>query len=569
MPPLIKYSVYVLLLLVVAPLYTYLSLPIFNFNFVGLPIELLLISGLVAAMEIRINKSEASWPFRIALATAIICGLYILIMFVASWPVFRWQTYKNLLGEVSVGSNFSEDIAPVSLEQIRIVDQPMAERLGDKVLGERPALGSQVYLGTFNIQQVRGKLYWVAPLLHSGFFKWNKNKEGTPGYVMVSATDERDVELVTELNGQALRIRYQPESYFGDYLNRHIYMNGYFSTGTTDFSFEIDEEGQPYWVITLFTHAVGFAGDDAYGIITVHAGTGEIKEYGMDDAPAWVDRIQPKYIMEQQVYDWGVYVNGFWNFSGQDQLRPTEGMSLVYGDDGRSYWYTGVTSVGRDQGTVGFMLIDTRNKNTKFYKQPGATEDAAMLSAMGKVQEKGYYSSFPVMYNVLGKPTYVMSLKDRAGLVKMVAMVSVEDFSVVGVGDNVRAAVRSYRSSFSGSGGNAMSTVSKSPKLESTISRIEQDIVDGTAYYYIRVQDVPEKVFLGSSSVSRKLPLSRVGDRVSLQFDDARPDFIDLAAFDNLDLQTQKTKERIYSKNKTSTNEEEEELEEDEPQLLE
>ena len=48
-----------------------------------------------------------------------------------------------------------------------------------------------------------------------------------------------------------------------------------------------------------------------------------------------------------------------------------------------------------------------------------------MTTAEGKVQEKNYQATFPVMYNILGKPTYVMSLKDKAGLVKMVSFVSV------------------------------------------------------------------------------------------------------------------------------------------------
>ena len=40
-----------------------------------------------------------------------------------------------------------------------------------------------------------------------------------------------------------------------------------------------------------------------------------------------------------------------------------------------------------------------------------------MQSAKGKVQEKGYTASFPILYNINGVPTYVMSLKDKAGLV--------------------------------------------------------------------------------------------------------------------------------------------------------
>jgi hypothetical protein len=48
----------------------------------------------------------------------------------------------------------------------------------------------------------------VAPLLHSVFFKWFNNQEGTAGY-MVSATNERDVRLVQNVAGKAIKIKYQ------------------------------------------------------------------------------------------------------------------------------------------------------------------------------------------------------------------------------------------------------------------------------------------------------------------------------------------------------------------------
>jgi len=143
-------------------------------------------------------------------------------------------------------------MAPISMEKVRVVDQSLANILGDKVLGAQPALGSQVRLGEFNIQKVRNDLYWVAPLLHSGFFKWNQNKEGTNGYVMVNASNERDVKLVQEIGGKKVLIKYQPEGFFNDYLERHLYLSGFYNVGLTDYSFEIDDDGVPYWVVTKY-----------------------------------------------------------------------------------------------------------------------------------------------------------------------------------------------------------------------------------------------------------------------------------------------------------------------------
>jgi hypothetical protein len=457
--------------------------------------------------------------------------------------MFHAKQYRNLIGEVKLGKDFSKHVAPISTEEIRIVDESIAYRVGDKVLGTKPSLGSQTNLGTFNIQKVNGKLYWVAPLLHSGFFKWQKNKQGTPGYVMVSATNERDVRLVQEVNGKPIHIKYQKNAFFSDYLPRHIYFNGFMSKAFTDFTFEIDDDGNPYWVVTKYKKKIGFGGNDASGVIVVNAATGDIKEYSINDAPKWIDRIQPENFIVEQLNDWGEYVKGFWNFSNENKLTTTRGISLVYGVNDRAYWYTGLTSVGSDEGTVGFVLVDTRTKETTWYKQVGATEQAARRSAEGKVQEKGYDATFPITYNINGIPTYVMSLKDNAGLIKMIAMVSVEDYTIVGVGNNIKEALRAYKNALH-SKGNAVAPnrFSTSYKIKSTVMRLAKDIRNGNSFYYIMLKGYENKIFVGSSLISNEITVTQTGDSVQITYDEDENEIVDISQFDNLNINLQKTK---------------------------
>jgi hypothetical protein len=541
----IKRITYLIFLIIVAPVYAYVSLPVLNIWFSSFTIGVIIVSACVAALEGVLLKRETSKLFKISLATSVLFGLFLGVMSLASLEMFRASAYRGLIGTVTEGEHFTKDIAPISLEDIRIIDQAVADRLGDKVLGEIPALGSQVEVGTFNIQKVGKSLYWVAPLLHTGFFKWLQNKTGTTGYIVVSATNERDVQLVTKYKGDApVKIKYQPNAFLGDNLHRYLYLHGYATTGLTDFSFEIDDNGKPHWVVTLYQHGVGFSGDNAYGIVIVDAETGDLQEFTPENAPEWVDRIQPKEIVKAQLDYWGEYVNGYINLSNQDKLSTTNGISLVYGSDGRSYWYTGLTSVGRDQGTVGFVLVDTRTKKTIWYKQSGATEDAAQQSAMGKVQEKGYVASFPILYNINGVATYVMSLKDQAGLIKMIALVSVEDYAIVGVGNNLKEAVRAYKDAYNGAGKGAdvrISSVQESNEHKGKISRIATDVSGGIAYYYLYLDNTPNKIFVGSSTTSYELPLTQVGDSVLVKYDDARTEVIDMTGFDNLGLQTKVT----------------------------
>ncbi|MBB6459794.1 hypothetical protein [Flammeovirga kamogawensis] len=545
-----KYNIfYLLILLLLLTVSFYIILPTLAYGFTSWAMLLFFISGVFVFLETARIKQQPSTIRNVGVGVMILSLLYAIVLpLFTSWALFRSEDYKNLIGEVKKGENFTNHVAPISTEEIRIVDNDMADRLGDKVLGSIPSLGSQAHLGQFSIQKVKGKLYWVAPLMHSGFFKWNNNKEGTPGYVMVSATNERDVTLVQEVDGEPVKIKYQSAAFFMSDLERHIYLNGYMTKGFTDYSFEIDDNGKPYWIITLYDKEVGFSGDNATGVLTVDVANGEIKEYSIEDTPIWIDRIQPENFIVNQLDDWGEFVLGYFNFSNERKLTTTKGMSLVYGSNDRAYWYTGLTSVGNDEGTVGFVLVDTRTKETIWYKQVGATEQAARQSAMGKVQEKGYYASFPITYNINGIPTYVMSLKDNAGLIKMIAMVSVEDYTIVGVGNNIKEALRAYKNSINSRGNSVIpNSYVNTFVISSTISRIKKDIRNGTTNYYIMVDDLDSKIFIGSSLISSELPITQVGDSVNIKYDDGANELVDIVSFDNLNIQLRKTTKKIQN----------------------
>ena len=534
----------IILVIIITVLYFYLSLPVLSYGFSGLTFLFIILAAFLFFVfsKFTISSDGKSYkPLKVfwkvpALLIAIAIFYSLILPFFTSNPMFRTQEYRNLIGKVANGDNLTKHIAPISMHEIRVVDEDLAYLLGEKILGSQPALGSQAHLGEFFIQKVNGKLYWIAPLVHSGFFKWMNNTEGTTGYVMVSATNERDVKLVQEVNGKPIRLKYQDEAYFQSDMRRYLYFNGYSTVGLADFIFEIDEKGAPFWVATKFKKEIGFSGNDATGVVVLNAQTGDIKEYDIKNTPAWVDRIQPISFIKDQLNDWGEYVNGYWNFSNENKLQITEDLTLVYGKDNKSYWYTGITSVGKDESAVGFVLVDTRTKETTFYKQSGATEYAAQSSAQGKVQEKGFVASLPIPYNINNIPTYVMTLKDNGGLVKMYAMVSIADYTIVGTGNTMREALTAYKTSFNSSG-NKINPDSKSAKkvVESIVERIQTDVKNGNSFYYFTVKDNPS-IFVGSSQISNQLPITVVGDKVKISFDEENEEIIDVSTFENLNL---------------------------------
>lgn len=532
-----KYLLFVILFF----LLIYLTMPVLNYGFYSVGVIVLMLLFVLFLLSLGITTDKAGKKFIVnqkpkkwMLWAMVIVLVYLtLVPFITSATFLHTSKYQKMIGEVKKGSEISKHIAPISMDKIRVVDQDLAYLLGEKIIGSQPALGSQIQLGRFAIQKVNNELFWVAPLLHSGFFKWFNNQEGTPGYVMVSATNERDVRLVETVNNKPLHIKYQPAAYFQSDIQRHVYFNGYASTGLEDFVFEIDEAGNPYWVISTYQKEIGFSGKNATGVLVVDAQTGAIQQYAIADTPAWVDRIQPAVIVEEQLNDWGELINGYWNFSNRDKLQITEGLTLVYGKNDRSYWYTGLTSVGSDESAVGFVLVDTRTKETTFYKQSGATEYAAQQSAEGKVQEKGYVTSLPIPYNINGIPTYVMTLKDDGGLVKMYAMVAINDYTIVGVGNSMRETLTAFKSAYNSSGNKINpGTAAAKKSVKSVITRIQSDVKNGNSFYYFTIKDYP-RIFVGSTQVSGELPITVVGDSIEISFDIDEEKIIDVTRFDN------------------------------------
>lgn len=518
----------------------YFGMPVFSLRYLGWPMATMFcLFPLLGVPKVRYYLK---WVY-------FILPIYIILAMIFSSPLFNSGSYRKLLGKVE-STNFTELISPIDLAQVPIVDRNFAAQLAEKKLGDDFALGSRVTLGWPTRQMVNGKLFWVVPLQHSGFFKWLANRsDGTPGYIMVSAINPQDIRFVRELNGRKVKIKYQENAFFGQNLHRHLYMHGFSNYAIGDYTFEVDEQGEPYWSATLKTNRVGVMGEDTYGLAMVHAETGKISYYPLkreggsfSDAniPKWIDRIQPIDTVESQLTYWGKYVRGFWNtlFGKRDMLMVTEGYNIIYGRDNRSYFYTGMSSVGADEGTVGFVLIDTRTKKTHLYRMSGATEYAAMQSAEGKVQNFKYSATFPILVNMNGIPTYFMTLKDSAGLVKMFTFVSVKDFSLVGVGESVKSARENFQMALAGSRiGILPEGSAEKITLEGTVARIGTDTKDSRTYYYISLVEKPGMIYIATTNLSSYLPITQAGDRLRLVHMQSNEKELSLTELKNLSME--------------------------------
>ena len=477
-------------------------------------------------------SARQKFPKLSAVIIAVPWILIVVVMILCS-VFFQWKAYRDQLGEPEI-KKFDNEVQAIDVAQIPIVDENLALQLAQKKLGERPALGSQVALYSATIQMVDGELVWVVPLYHSDFFKWLTNLSGTPGYIVVSATNTNDVRYV-----EGYKIKYHPGSYLLFDITRKVRFGPGLMTGITDYSFELDDEGQPYWAISTYKNSRGFSLPEADGIILLNATTGQMDRYGMDEVPEWVDRVQPEDFVLTQIANRGNYVHGIFNFANKDKYRPSEGHNIVY-NNGRCYLFTGLTSVGSDDSAIGFIMVDMVTKEPIMYEMSGATEEAAQRSAEGRVQDLKYRATFPIILNIDSQPTYFMTLKDNIGLIKQYAFVSVTNYSTVGTGESVSAAMRDYENKLRSDG---VTTIGKLggvvEQLEGTILRISGEYSGGNTVYKFLLSEKPNILFIAESTAGAELALTQPNDKIQVEYSLSSDGTAEVTSFDNL-LFTQK-----------------------------
>jgi len=378
-----------------------------------------------AALKNGFNKGKSLWPLLIVIfGAAVFFGGMVLVS-----PVTSSKAYASRIAVYE--SSFDQDISEVDFDNLPLLDKASSQKVGDRVVGQIPDLVSQFSINPeYSLINYKGQIVRVTPLEHNDFYKYLSNRSGTAGYVIVDSTTG-DAEVVRTAKG----LKYLPSSYLLDNLHRHVQLHNPFSI-LGDTSFELDEQGNPYWVIQTLTYKWVNIMPRVSGVIVCNAITGEMQHYKTSEVPTWVDNVYDAHLVISEINDWGMYQGGYVNsqFAQKGVVQATDGYTYITNDDD-VYLYTGITSIASDESNIGFVMVNLRTHKASYYAVPGAEEYGAMDSANGQVQEKNYTPTFPLLINLEGRPTYLLSLKDAGGLVKMYAFVDVENYQKVSVTD--------------------------------------------------------------------------------------------------------------------------------------
>lgn len=495
-------------------IYYYFALPPINLQNISFWILIIyiLITGsiFIGLSNILQKRPKLSKTSSIMLLIPLAIILLIGIINIIYSPLFMSKMYSERI-DINTEGNWSEDIAEVDFSKIPLLDKASSQKLGDRVMGQMPEMVSQFYVSDLYTQiNYQNKIIRVTPLEYNGFFKYiNNRKEGIKGYIEVNSTTGE--AKLTKLDKG---IKYTESALFQEDLYRHLRFNYPFDNFGNG-NFEIDEEGNPYWVFPIIKYKGIGLSSEITGIVLLDPITGKTKKHELKEIPSWVDHVFSASLILEQVDDWGSYKDGYLNsiFSQKNVVMTTDGYNyLAMNDD--VYLYTGITSVSSDEANVGFILTNMRTKETIFYSVAGAEEYSAMESAKGQVQQMNYTPTFPLLINLNGKPTYLISLKDNAGLVKMYAFVDVLDYQKVTVEDS-SLGIDKVASIFLGE--DYISNSKENITTEIKISNINMAVIDGISYYYII--DTNNKKYKASIKINKDLlPFIKENDIVKITY---------------------------------------------------
>ena len=519
-----KILVSLLITAVVGLVYFYVALPPINlqssdfYTFVGILCVVYVLCALVTSgMNVATSGGGVKDYLRFIKQQCLPVGILFLALIavalvgsILSAPIFRAAAYRDLL--TVENGKFTEDISQISFDEIPTLDRSSAEYLGDRQMGTLSDMVSQFEYSNDSTQiNYQGRPVRVAPIAYADLIKWFTNRaQGLPAYVIVDMASQE---------AQVVRLSEGMKYSFSEPLNRNIVRHLRFQYPTFMFGtpqFEIDEEGNPWWIAPRVVKTIGlFGGTDIDGAVLCNAITGESQYYAKDEIPTWVDNVYtPELIMQQYDYH-GTLINGFINsvLGQRDVTITTQGYNYIALNDD-VYVYTGITSANADQSNLGFLLSNQRTKETKYYDAPGATEYAAMDSAQGVVQDLGYIATFPLLLNIADQPTYFIPLKDQANLVKMYAMVNVAQYQIVATGTTVSQCEQEYIQLLSESG---VTETEDLPQTEAsgTVAEIRSAVLEGNTYYFVRLEG--EEVFYALSAADNTTAvILNVGDRVTI-----------------------------------------------------
>lgn len=422
--------------------------------------------------------------------------------------------YHSVQAEHHKEAPLTKDDQPIALSA------QAAKNMMKKAFSQVPD-SSMYELGDLSAQYIKGKSYYVAPVEFNGFVSWFMNRE-LPGYFIISATDINDTAHFVK-NDMA----YSETSWFSHSIARKIYMANPRYQQVGEPILEVDNHGKTYWVQTLLR--VRWAGQllfDNIHVAITSADSGQTKVYKTNELPKWVDvGVSPEAatLMNR------TYGNPYaFNFRHKNQIKPTEngsesGVTPMFNVNGSLAYFDDFTTVRSNADSdKGYSLVDTRTGQLRFYtgKNVGIMDsEGAMKVAKQLHPQNKWHGSNPVIMNIDGTPTWVVSMMDNNERFREYAYIKGADQNVIGEGANASDALSSYRNVLAGSVQSAAASDQKVKikKVSGKVSRVNTNATLNSKQVVVFKLTDDQTLYTLDPSQSQTALLMQVGDQVDLK----------------------------------------------------
>lgn len=431
----------------------------------------------------------------------------------------------------------SSDTLPASTTSNMVVVSPdiattKAQQAMSTGIANQRSYNTYLNLTAPALQYVDGHMWYVFALHFDGSGNKHRLHNIEPGYIMVSAEDP-NAEPVEHYDAQyAMKICLDCGQ--SSEPQRYAYNHGYHNV-MDDPTLELDDQGHPYWTMSIDTPHLGWTFYAPSAVLVIDANTGVIKEYKLNNVPSWVDRVYSPHMAASIASWYGKYLTGWKGVGGSmaNRYKVSGDPVLVYTGDGHPDWRMLLTSYNKDAAVSKIVIMDAHTGAMRVYTpaEPMGVETPvaeAFDSASGQgatlVKANKYQAVDLTLHVIYGHLTWMATYEPEGTSPSFVGLGFVDAYHAtannVVFGDSKSAALQNYLTQLAAEGtanGNAPEQGSKVQTVNGTISAISWDISNGQKFWYLALTGDDQHVYVGTvSSLGPALVLAKQGDPVTI-----------------------------------------------------
>lgn len=425
-----------------------------------------------------------------------------------------------------------------------IVSEDIATTMAQKAMSSGQAgvrkYNTYLELGSPALQYVAGHMWYVFALHFQGSGNKHNLNGVEPGYIMVSAEDP-GAAPVEHYDGQYSMIVCKDCGQMNE-PDRWAYIHGYDNV-LDDPTLEIDDQGNPYWTMTIDTPHLGWTFRAPSKLLIINAHTGAIATYDLNKAPDWVDRVYSKE-MAQNIANWyGLYgLNGsagwknWWNTAKNGRYKVSGDPIMVYTGDGHPDWRMLLTSYNSDTAVSSILIMDAHSGSIKEYTpQQAMGIEGPVVNSFNNptgqgatpVKVGGLQVAELTLHVIYGHLTW-MAIYHNGGDHPSFAGIGFTDAykaqsNNVAFGSTKEQALQNYQTQLAidnAGNGNNPSAGSKQDAVSGTIAQVSWDLQGGQKLWYVMLTNDPTHVYAATTAQVKTpaLLFAKPGDPVTIGY---------------------------------------------------